>query len=75
MSKQLVVPLNKIGMDPNQPVSEIHMGQSVFKFLASKGDIAPVKDSVGKTQNIREKIIKMSLFPQIGDHPIKKVLH
>jgi hypothetical protein len=75
MSKQLVVPLAKIGMEPDKPVSEIHMGISVFKYLSSKGDIAPVKDSVGKAQDIRTKIIQMSLFPQIGDHPIKKVIH
>ena len=73
MSKQLVVPLAKIGMEPDKPVSEIHMGQSVYKFLHSKGDIAPVPSGVAKPQSIRESIVKMSLFPQIGDHPIKKV--
>jgi len=62
-------------MDPNQPVSEIHMGISVYKFLASKGDIAPVPSGVGHCNTLRERVLQMSLFPQIGDKKIKKVLH
>ena len=60
-------------MDPDKPVSEIHMGVSLYKYLATKGEVAPVPSGVGKPQTIRESIVKMSLFPQIGDNPIKKV--
>lgn len=75
MSKQLVVPLAKIGMDPDKPVSEIHMGVSLYKYIATKAEVAPVPSGVGHCNTLRERILQTSLFPQIGDKKIKKVLH
>ena len=73
MPNQLVVPLAQVGMEPNKPVSEMNLGVAVFNYLSKKAHTAPVPSGVGKPQTVRESIVKLSLFPQIGDHPIKKV--
>ena len=69
------MPLAKIGMEPDKPVSELHFGVAVSKYLSTKSEVAPIPSGVAPCQTLRERILQASLFPQIGDKKIRKVLH
>ena len=65
MPKQLVVPNTFIGLKDEQGSDQINFDTSIFKFLAGKKDAPIPTSTVGKAQNLREKILVASIFPDI----------
>ena len=55
----------KIGLKSNGGSGDIDTPTSVFKFLAGKKEAPIPKQTVGKAQSLREKILVLSIFPDI----------
>lgn len=50
------------------------VNQAVFRFVHSKKEAPIPRGTVGKCQTMRERVLQMSLFPDIYDK-VKKVHH
>lgn len=55
----------KIGLKTQNGSDDIDTPTSVFKFIAGKKEAPVPKKTVGKAQNLRERILVASLFPDI----------
>ena len=64
MSK-CVIPRSFIGLQDVQGSDQINFDVSVFKFLAGKKEAPVPKVTVGPAQNLRERILVASIFPDI----------
>ena len=67
------VPNHKIGLNSDK-IDEINLESATFRFLYGKKEAPTPKKTVGKCQGMREKILQMSLFPDIYDK-VKTVRH
>lgn len=63
MSK-CVIPNSFIGLKTNG-TDQVNFDTSVFKFLATQKQAPIPKYTVGKAQSLRERILVVSLFPDI----------
>lgn len=66
------VPNHKIGLNSDK-IDEMNLDSALFRFLYAKKEAPVPKRTVGRPQAMREKILQMSLFPDIYDH--KKPKH
>ena len=66
------VPNHSIGLNSDK-MDEINIPAAVMKFVSKKQMAPTPKSTVGKCQTMRERILQMSLFPDIYDR--KKPRH
>ena len=63
---QQVVPNSAIGLgEPGKPAGEIALPVSLFKYIHAQKEAPAPKQTVGKAQTLRERILTVSLFPDI----------
>lgn len=60
------VPNSKVGLYSDR-MDEMNLPHALFKFLASKKEAPAPKGTVGKPQTMRERILQLSIFPDIYD--------
>lgn len=63
---QKVVPNHKIGLNSDK-IDEMNINFAVFKYLHGKKEAPIPTRSVGQTATLRQRILQMSLFPDIYD--------
>ena len=63
---QSTVPNSQVGLY-SERMDEMNIPHALFKFLASKKDAPAPKGTVGSCGTLRERILQMSLFPDIYD--------
>lgn len=60
------VPNSFIGLgSPGKPATEIELPISIFKYIHAQKEALIPQRTVGKAQNLRERILVASLFPDI----------
>jgi hypothetical protein len=65
-SHKSTVANSKVGLYTDK-MDEINIPHALFKFLASKKEAPAPTGTVGKCMTMRERILQMSLFPDIYD--------
>ena len=66
MSHKSTVSNASIGLNSDK-IDEMNIPNALFKFLAGKKEAPTPKGTVGKCQTMRERILQLSLFPDIYD--------
>lgn len=66
MSHAKTVSNASIGLNP-EAMNEMNLPMATFKFLYAKKDAPTPRGTVGKCMTMRERILQMSLFPDIYD--------
>ena len=64
MSK-CTIPRSFIGLTEVQGSDQLNFDTSVYKFLVGKKEAPVPKATVGPAQNLRERILVASIFPDI----------
>ncbi len=60
------VPNASVGLN-SEKMDEMNINYALFKFLHTKKEAPTPKGTVGKPQTMRERILQVSLFPDIYD--------
>ena len=66
MSHAKTVSNASIGLNPEAP-NEMNLPMATFKFLYGMKEAPKPRGTVGKCSSMRERILQMSLFPDIYD--------
>ncbi len=69
-SAQKVVPNSRVGFTTDNK-DEINLNHAIFKFLSTKKEAPPPQGTTGRATTMRERILQVSLFPDIYDKKAK----
>jgi hypothetical protein len=66
MASKYTVSNVSVGLN-SEKIDEMNLPNALFKFLAGKKEAPTPKGTVGRPQTMRERILQVSLFPDIYD--------
>lgn len=64
------VPNSRVGLYSDK-MDEINLPHALFKYLATAKEAPTPKGTVGQCQTMRERILQLSLFPDVYDKRAK----
>jgi len=70
MSHKSTLPNVSVGLNSDK-IDEMNIPNALFKFLHNKKEAPIPKGTTGKPQTMRERILHLSLFPDIYDRRSK----